>query len=88
MPEASRRHHISSAVVMTTPSWTMDVCSRLAEFAGVEVHAVQNGKVIVTIEGPGTRMMGDTLARVAMLDGVVSANMVYEHSEVLEGRKS
>lgn len=88
MPDASPRHHISSAVVMTTPPCTERVCSRVAEMAGVEVHAVERGKLVITIEGAGTRMMGDTLARIAMLDGVVSANMVYEHSEVLEGSES
>lgn len=39
---------------------------------------------MVVIEGPSTGVLGDTLMRVSTLDGVVAANMVFEHIDTEE----
>ena len=70
MPEAPRYHHISSAVV--------------SAMRDVVVHAHEGGKIVVVIEGACTGVMGDCLTRIALLDGVVAANMVFEHIEAEE----
>ena len=74
-------HHISSAVVVALPARLEDVCARLAQMPGVEVHAAEGSRLVVTIEGPTTGMLGETLTRIALLDGVIAANMVFEHVE-------
>ncbi|MGI6852191.1 chaperone NapD [Mesorhizobium sp. 1B3] len=82
MPEAA--HHISSAVISVRPGNLQDVLTELSKLDGVEVHATGNSKIVVVIEGPNTGVLGDRLTRMALLDGVISANMVYEHIDKQE----
>ncbi|MCF3641707.1 chaperone NapD [Rhizobium sp. TRM95111] len=83
MPE-TRRHHISSAVIVARPSCLDDVLAALAGFDNVEVHGAERGKIVVVIEGPSTGVLGDTLMRISTLDGVIAANMVFEHVDMEE----
>ena len=83
MPDA-RRHHISSAVVATKPGCLATVLVALERFDNLEVHGAEKGKIVVVIEGPNTGVLGDTLMRVATLDGVIAANMVFEHIDTEE----
>ena len=78
------RHHISSAVVMVHPARREEVRHQLKEMAGVEVHAGDGSRLVVTIEGPTTGMLGETLTRMSLIGGVISANMVFEHVEEQE----
>ena len=77
-------YHISSAVIMTRPAMEAAVISRLVEMANVEVHAHQGNKIVVVIEGTHTGALGDCLAQISALDGVLAANMVFEHVEMEE----
>jgi nitrate reductase NapD len=77
-------HHISSAVISTRPGHTQDVLAELSKLDGVEVHAAQDNKIVVVIEGPNTGALGNRLTRIALLDGVITANMVYEHIDKQE----
>lgn len=83
MPER-RSHHISSAVIAAKPGALDGVLAALAGFGNVEVHGADKGKIVVVIEGPSTGVLGDTLMRIAALDGVIAANMVFEHVELEE----
>jgi nitrate reductase NapD len=47
----------------------------------VEVHGHGGGKIVIVIEGTSTGMMGECLSRISLFDGVISANMVFEHIE-------
>jgi nitrate reductase NapD len=75
------RHHISSAVVTVIPARREEVSGRLARLSGVEVHAGEGSRIVVTIEGPTGGVLGETLARISVMDGVLAANMVFEHVE-------
>ncbi|WP_157016676.1 chaperone NapD [Mesorhizobium xinjiangense] len=79
-----KRYHISSAVVSVLPHAAEAVRAQVETIAGVEVHACEKGKIIITIEGDSTRALGDTLSRIALFDHVVSANMVFEHAQELQ----
>lgn len=81
MSDPSASYHISSAVVVTVPHVRECVVASLAEMQNVEVYAHEAGKIVVVIEGTSTGMLGETLSRIAMLEGVVAANMVFEHVE-------
>ena len=83
MPEA-RRQHISSAVIAARPGSLDDVLAALEDFDNVEVHGADKGKIVVVIEGPSTGVLGDTLMRISVLDGVIAANMVFEHVDIEE----
>ncbi|MDP9813069.1 nitrate reductase NapD [Rhizobium tibeticum] len=84
MPENRTRYHVSSAVVATLPFGTEAVLSALADMENVEVHAHAGGKIVVVIEGTSTGMLGECLSRISLLEGVIAANMVFEHVETGE----
>ncbi|TYR35682.1 glutamate synthase [Mesorhizobium microcysteis] len=75
------QHHISSAVVLALPERRKDVSERLATMPGVEVHAGEGSRIVITIEGPTSGMLGQTLTAISVMDGVLAANMVFEHAE-------
>lgn len=80
MPEA-RRYHVSSAVIFARPGREAAVRAALPGLAGVEVHAAEGARIVITIEGRSTGELGDRLTEIALMDGVIAANMVFEHSE-------
>ena len=73
--------HIASAVVKARPTAQGTVAANVAKLAGAEVVAVDQGRIIVVLEASHHRAMADTLDRIAGLDGVLSATLVFEHSE-------
>ena len=75
------RHYISSAVVLALPAHREDVSGRLAKMRGVEVHATEGSRIVITIEGSTSGMLGETLTTISVMDGVLAANMVFEHGE-------
>jgi periplasmic nitrate reductase NapD len=81
MPDAERQYHISSAIVAVAPSRVSDVLAGLQTLAGVGVHAVDAGRIVITIEGWSTGELGDCLTTISLMDGVLAANMVFEHAE-------
>ncbi|MQW12007.1 glutamate synthase [Sinorhizobium meliloti] len=81
MSDRSASYHISSAVIVTMPHMRERVVAELAEMPNVEIYAHEAGKIVVVIEGTSTGMLGESLSRIAVLEGVVVANMVFEHVE-------
>ena len=81
-------YHVSSAVVVALPARREEIGKTLAAFPGVEVHASEGSRIVVTIEGPSSGFLGATLTSISTLDGVISANMVFEHIEQQEGAGS
>jgi nitrate reductase NapD len=80
--------HVSSAVITVMPAAANAVRARIAALAGIEIHAAAETRIVITIEGPGSGFVGETLARIALFDGVISACMVFEHVEPLEEQAS
>lgn len=79
--EEDRIVHISSALVLTRPEWMQAVQSRIAALPGTEVAHAQDGRLVVVMEGPDGRSLGDRLAAIALYEGVLAANMVFEQAE-------
>jgi nitrate reductase NapD len=77
--------HISSAAVSVLPAHIDAVAQRLAGMAGVEVHYRNDTKIVIVIEAFDSGAIGSRLAEIAGLPGVLSANMVFEQVELLEG---
>lgn len=75
---APRFHHISSAVVSALPAHVDTVLARIGEMPDTEIHRVENGKIVIVLEGATAGVLGDRLATIGLLDGVLSANMVFE----------
>ena len=88
MPEQIRFHHISSAVITILPGRMDDVLAMLEPLPDVEVRAHEGGKIVIVLEGSSTGVLGERLAHIALLDGVITANMVFEHIEKLEAAQT
>ena len=78
MADATGEHHISSAVVSVLPGHEAAVSEAIAALPETEIHHAEGGKIVIVMEGPSTGALGDRLARIALMDHVLSANMVYE----------
>lgn len=84
MSRKTGRYHVSSAVVTVLPLRLEAVLAALAALENVEVHGEGNGKIVIVIDGTSTGMLGDTLTHISTLDGVMAANMVFEHVDIQE----
>ena len=74
--------HIAGVLVQTRPEHIPQVRTRLGDVAGLEVHTVSpDGRIVVTIEGNGRKSVADTLFSLNAMPDVLSACLVYEHSE-------
>lgn len=55
---------------------------RLVALPGVEIHGVADrGRMVVTVEDTGKHRCADTLTDIQRLDGVLSAAVVYQHTD-------
>ena len=75
--------HISSAVVSVLPVHRENVIRLLSDMDGVEVHHQSPSKIVIVLEGPESGVLGARLAEIASMEGVLSANMVFEQIERL-----
>jgi periplasmic nitrate reductase NapD len=69
--------HISSLIVQAMPDTMPAVTASVSAMPGLEVHAVEAGKMVVVLE---TADEGEIVARMSeinLLDGVMSVNLVY-----------
>lgn len=78
------RIHVSSAVVFARPECARDAVDAINRFPDAEVFHCEGGKIVVVLEGPNSKAAGDRLAEISLMEGVISANLVYEQVESLE----
>src|SRR6187401_980792 len=83
VPEASRYHHISSVVVMVVPSRVAEIVQAITRLEDTEICAQENGRIVVVMEAASVGELGSRLTAIGNLDGVIAANMVFEHVEEL-----
>ena len=90
MTRLSRRHlltgnlgnfHVASAVVSVLPARQDAVTQHVASMPGVEVHHHVSSKIVLVLEGADSGEIGSKLIEIANLDGVLAANLVFEHVE-------
>ena len=81
MPERPRYHHVSSAIVSALPGKLDAVWARLATMPDVEIYGCERNRIIVVLEGSSAGEVGNRLAAISVMDGVVTANLVFEHIE-------
>jgi nitrate reductase NapD len=82
--EAPAETHISSAVVMAMPNAVAAVSASILALPLTEIYHQENGKFIVLLEGASAGEVGARLAEIGLFDGVIAANLVYEHIEAFE----
>jgi nitrate reductase NapD len=74
--------NISSIIVYAKPIDLSSVRGNLEQIPGVEIHAVtDDGKLVVTIETETDGETASTFDRINVMDGVMSAAMVFHQFE-------
>jgi nitrate reductase NapAB chaperone NapD len=73
--------HVASAVVKARPAAQDAVAREIAALAGADVLAVDHGRIIVVLEASCHHDLAGNLDRIAVLDGALSAVLVFEHAE-------
>ncbi len=75
-------YNVCGVLVMARPEKGPAVEQALRALPGVEVHARgEDGKLVVTVEGPLGAECADTITQMALVDGVVSTSLVYHEIE-------
>lgn len=74
--------NISGLLVHARPGRAEALRTRLLDIPGLEIHAVTpEGRLIVTLENASDGDMADAFARVQAMPDVLSASLIYHHSE-------
>jgi len=74
--------NISSVIVIPHPERVEEAVAALKAREGVEVAAISpEGKIIVTIETEGDHETIQMYESISLMDGVMSASMVYHQKE-------
>lgn len=76
-----REHHLASLLVHVRPDRRDAVRAAASALSGVEIHAEQDGKMVVTVEGPSEGWIAERMTALHLTDGVLSAVMVFHHLE-------
>ena len=80
--------HVSSLVVHGRPERLEAIRAELVRLAGIEVHAAApTGKLVVTLETASEDEIVARLTTISLLDGVLSATLVFHHVEPIEDRR-
>ena len=69
--------HIASLVVRARPEAAVAVANRIAAAPDAEVHAVEDGKIVVVIESASERGLADRMDELRAEPGVLFVNLVY-----------
>jgi nitrate reductase NapD len=70
-------YHVCGLLLMARPENVSRVERQLSEIPGVELHANDGGRMVVTVEGSTYRECADIMNQLATLDGVASSSLVY-----------
>ena len=83
----SEELHVSSLVVHGRPERLEAIRAGLERLDGVEIHAAApTGKLVITLETASEHEIVTRLTAISLLDGVLSATLVFHQVESLEHR--
>jgi nitrate reductase NapD len=75
MPESE--YHVASYVVRTRPEDAAWIAEQINCVPGLEVHASEQGKLIVTAEAESTRQLAELGGALELMDAVLQVSPVY-----------
>lgn len=83
MPE--REYHVTSFVVSTRPEHGPRVAAKINAMPGLEVHAEQQGKLVVTAEAHSVGALADLASSLEQVDSLIAVAPVYHEYTSAEG---
>ena len=81
---ADIEYHVASFVVSTGPEHSNQVAEYINSLPGLEVHAGEQGKLIVTAEARNVRELADVVNDLEQVDFVIAVAPVYHEYESAE----
>jgi len=76
---------ICGVMVQILPEKMAEIEPRMLAIPGLEIHGISdNGKVVVTVESGSYKETGNRISELQKLKGVLSASMIYQHTEEVE----
>jgi periplasmic nitrate reductase NapD len=73
--------HIASLIVRARCDSAQSTAERLMKLSGVEVHAVQDGKIIVVLEAASESALANLMEQIRAEPDVVLVNLIYHEVE-------
>jgi nitrate reductase NapD len=80
-------YHICGVLLMARPERAEAVVGAIESLPGVELHANDGGRMVVTVEGAAFDSCADTMDRLATLSGVASSSLVYHEIDTEQQRE-
>lgn len=76
--------NICGCLVHAMPEMTDSVIGAINEIEGGEVHAHENGRIVVTVEDTDTQFASDQIMEMHQIPGVLTVTLTYHHFEEQE----
>ncbi len=85
---ADGEYHVASYVIRTRPEHAKQVAAHIGAMPGLEVHAAQEGKLVVTAEARDVRQLADIAGDLGLVDSVIAVAPIYHEYSGAEDRAS
>jgi periplasmic nitrate reductase NapD len=73
--------HIASLIVRAVADSAHAIAKRLAELPGIEIHAVQDSRILVVLEAATESGLANLMETIRAEAGVVLVNLIYHEVE-------
>jgi nitrate reductase NapD len=84
---ATSEYHVASYVVSTRPDDADRVVRRIESMPGLEVHAREQGKLVVTAEADSVGKLADIADELTSIEAVVALAPVYHEYDAAAGKR-
>lgn len=76
--------NICGCLVHSIPEMTDNVIAAINEIEGGEVHAHEDGRIVVTVEDTESQNASDQIMDMHQIPGVLTVTLTYHHFEALD----
>ncbi|MBE1282657.1 MAG: nitrate reductase [Rhodobacteraceae bacterium] len=76
--------NICGCLVHAMPEMTQSVITAINATEGGEVHAHENGRIVVTVEDTETKRASDQIMEMHQIPGILTVTLTYHHFEDLD----
>lgn len=76
--------NICGCLVHSIPEMTDNVITAINAIEGGEVHAHEDGRIVVTVEDTETQNASDQIMDMHQIPGVLTVTLTYHHFEALD----
>ena len=73
--------NICGCLVHSMPDKAESVIAAINAIEGGEVHAHEDGRIVVTVEDTETRLASDQIMEMQQIPGVITVTLTYHHFE-------